>query len=103
MAASDQPEFLTVQEASQRLKVTEQTIYNWIDAGDLKSVRVGRGVRIPRSWLNEFVGYRGESPDARLQEMVTGVSREQVATSLELISQGIQQLANAIRDQLPED
>jgi len=49
-------EFLTVQEVSEYLKVNPQTVYNWLDRGELPSVRVGkRRRRIRRSDLNAFI------------------------------------------------
>jgi excisionase family DNA binding protein len=49
-------EFLTVADAAERLKLNKQTIYNWIDAGTLPHVRVGRRVRIRREDFNALVG-----------------------------------------------
>jgi excisionase family DNA binding protein len=41
-------EFLTVAEVAERLKLNQQTVRNWIDAGSLPALRVGRRVRIRR-------------------------------------------------------
>ncbi len=41
-------EFLTVAEVAGILKLNPQTIRNWIDAGTLPAVRIGRRVRIRR-------------------------------------------------------
>lgn len=48
-------EYLTVREVADRLRVTRQAVYNWITEGQLKAVRVGRGVRIPVSSIAAFV------------------------------------------------
>jgi excisionase family DNA binding protein len=37
--------FLTVNEVAQTLKLNPQTVRNWIDAGTLPAVRIGRRVR----------------------------------------------------------
>jgi excisionase family DNA binding protein len=42
-------EFLTVAEVAGILKLNQQTVRNWIDAGKLPAVHVGRRVRIKRS------------------------------------------------------
>jgi excisionase family DNA binding protein len=41
--------YLTVAEVAQTLKLNQQTVRNWIDAGALPALRVGRRVRIKRS------------------------------------------------------
>jgi excisionase family DNA binding protein len=58
--------FLTVAEVADRLRLNQQTVRNWIDAGSLPAVRVGRRVRIKRSDLNRIVenGYHGSFPAA---------------------------------------
>jgi excisionase family DNA binding protein len=42
-------DLLTVAEVAELLKLNQQTIRNWIDAGTLKSIRVGRRIRVHRS------------------------------------------------------
>ncbi len=58
--------FLTVAEVAELLRLNQQTVRNWIDAGSLPAVRVGRRVRIKRSDLNRILesGYQGSSPAA---------------------------------------
>lgn len=41
--------YLTVAEVAELLKLNQQTVRNWIDAGSLPALRVGRRVRIRRS------------------------------------------------------
>jgi excisionase family DNA binding protein len=53
MAVKEQ--YYTVQEIADRLRVTRQAIYNWIDEGKLKAVKVGRALRIPESAVADFV------------------------------------------------
>ncbi|HET9125667.1 MAG TPA: helix-turn-helix domain-containing protein [Solirubrobacteraceae bacterium] len=49
--AANEPEesYLTVAEVAATLKLNQQTVRNWIDAGTLPALRVGRRVRIKRS------------------------------------------------------
>ena len=57
---------LTVAEVAEMLRLNQQTVRNWIDAGTLPAIRVGRRVRIKRSDLNRILenGYRGTPPSA---------------------------------------
>lgn len=67
MSNSDYEEsFLTVAEVAEVLRLNQQTVRNWIDAGSLPAVRVGRRVRIKRSDLERIVesGYQGSPPPA---------------------------------------
>ncbi len=55
--------YLTVAEVAAILKLNQQTIRNWIDAGQLPAVRVGqRRVRIKRSDFDRLLqrGYTGQ-------------------------------------------
>jgi excisionase family DNA binding protein len=53
---SSHDEFLTVAEVAALLKINQQTVRNWIDAGKLPAVRVGaRRVRVTRSDLERFL------------------------------------------------
>jgi excisionase family DNA binding protein len=56
-------EFLTVAEVAEILKLNQQTVRNWIDAGKLPAVHVGRRVRIRRSDFDRLIeeGYSGSS------------------------------------------
>ncbi len=53
--------FLTVAEVADVLRLNPQTVRNWIDAGSLPAVRIGRRVRIKKSDLDRIVddGYQG--------------------------------------------
>lgn len=48
-------EFLTVADIAGLLKLNSQTIRNWIDAGKLPAVRIGRRVRVLRRDLDELI------------------------------------------------
>src|ERR1700759_2930859 len=51
-------EFLTVAEVAEMLKLTQQTVRNWIDQGSLPALRVGRRVRIRRSDFDHLLEAR---------------------------------------------
>jgi excisionase family DNA binding protein len=55
--------FLTVAEVAELLKLNQQTVRNWIDAGSLPAFRVGRRVRILRADLDQILN-RGRQGDA---------------------------------------
>jgi excisionase family DNA binding protein len=62
MATGDFEEpFLTVAEVAEILRLNPQTVRNWIDAGSLPAIRVGRRVRIKRADLDRILtdGYQG--------------------------------------------
>jgi excisionase family DNA binding protein len=65
--------FLTVAEVAELLRLNQQTVRNWIDAGSLPAVRVGRRVRIKRSDLDRILesGYQGSTPS---ESAMTGPS-----------------------------
>ena len=67
MPAGDFEEsFLTVAEVAELLRLNQQTVRNWIDAGSLPAVRIGRRVLIKRSDLDRIVesGYQSSSSSA---------------------------------------
>lgn len=48
-------EVYTVEEVQKKMKVTRQTVYNWIKSGALESFKVGRSVRITQTALDKFI------------------------------------------------
>jgi excisionase family DNA binding protein len=58
--------FLTVAEVATLLKLNQQTVRNWIDAGSLPAVRVGRRVRIPRAALDQLIQDGAQGPVPQL-------------------------------------
>ncbi len=48
-------EYYTVDEVAKALKVTRQTVYDWMRSGRLTYVIVGERRRIPQSALNTFI------------------------------------------------
>ena len=69
--------FLTVAEVAQILRLNQQTVRNWIDAGTLPATRVGRRVRIKQSDLDMIVeqGYSG-TPSASSDAAAPGPSAD---------------------------
>ena len=47
VATPDLPDYLTVADVAARLSVSDDTVSRLVDRGELKSVRIGRSVRIP--------------------------------------------------------
>lgn len=60
----DAETFLTVPEVCAYLRVSKMTVYRLIHADELASVRVGRGLRVPRSALRRFIGQGGNDLDS---------------------------------------
>ncbi len=52
-------ELFTVKEISQKLKVTEQCVYEWIYKGKLKALKIGGVVRVTEEEYNRFIGKDG--------------------------------------------
>ncbi len=61
-------EYYTVQELATKFKVTEQAIHNWIKAGKIASIKLGRARRIPAAEVERLVR-EGITEDA--QEKLT--------------------------------
>jgi excisionase family DNA binding protein len=70
VAEEAEESYLTVAEVAATLKLNQQTVRNWIDAGTLPALRVGRRVRIKRSDFERILeesysGPPGKQPDTR--------------------------------------
>ena len=54
---ADKPEeYLTVHEAAERLKVTRDTVYEWLWSGKLKGIKVSASMwRIRESEIHDFM------------------------------------------------
>ncbi len=48
-------ELLSVPEVAERLKISPQTIYRWIDEGTLAAIRIGRQYRVKESTLERLM------------------------------------------------
>jgi excisionase family DNA binding protein len=51
----DMPLMLTIKQASERLSVSRSKLYEFIHSGQIKCVRIGRSIRIPRQELEIFI------------------------------------------------
>jgi len=70
-------EFLTVAEVAELLKLNQQTVRNWIDAGKLPALHIGRRVRIRRADFDVFLGQQPASGE----DAERGVKSEPAPTS----------------------
>jgi excisionase family DNA binding protein len=55
------PELLRVEEVAWVLQIGRTKVYELIGAGELPVVRIGRSVRVPRHWLERWIGERTEA------------------------------------------
>ncbi|MDI6865787.1 helix-turn-helix domain-containing protein [Thermodesulfovibrio yellowstonii] len=47
-----------VSEVAELFRVSERTVYNWIDWGYMRAIKVGEGrgtIRVPEEAINEFI------------------------------------------------
>jgi excisionase family DNA binding protein len=44
-----------IKEVADILKVSHKTVYNWIELGHLKAIKVEKTLRVPESALEEFL------------------------------------------------
>lgn len=59
---------LTVREAAEALSLSQNGIYNLINGGQLRSVKIGRSRRISSDALAEFIQTLAENSDVALRE-----------------------------------
>lgn len=55
LIANDKAKLFTVKEVANIFRVSSMTIFRLVHSGELGSVRVGRGIRIPRQALERFI------------------------------------------------
>lgn len=70
-----QDRYQTVQELADRLEVAEATVRQWIKAGELRAIDIGKGWRIADADLESFLKSRETAP--RKQNDATAVQAEQ--------------------------
>jgi excisionase family DNA binding protein len=93
-------EFLTVAEIAERLKLNPQTVRNWIDRGDMASVRLGsRRVRVLSSELDRFINESSSAQtpdeDAARAEFNQALNAVQATTTNGDLSTALRRLAKA--------
>lgn len=54
-SSNEQPEFYLISELAEKLRVSNMTIYRYIEAGKLKAHKLGKGYRIPREEYHRFL------------------------------------------------
>jgi excisionase family DNA binding protein len=52
---TQKPEFLTVEETADLLRVGRDKVYHLIRTGQLRSIKIGKLRRVSREWIREFV------------------------------------------------
>ena len=55
------PDFLTVSEVADRLRISRQAVHKKIRSGDIPFVRVGKLYRISGTWLDEYIKRGGDA------------------------------------------
>ena len=55
MALQNHPFLLTVSEASELLRLSPNTLQNWLSQGRLKRVKIGRKTFVDRKEIEEFI------------------------------------------------
>jgi excisionase family DNA binding protein len=53
---------LTVDEVAAKLRIGRRSAYRLVETGELKSIRVGRLIRIPGWALEQLIGPTSETP-----------------------------------------
>ena len=103
MSATWDDEYLTVKEIAERLKLNPQTLRNWIDAGSLPAVRIGRRVRVRRTDLDRILA-QGTSGAVEPQPSTVAAAEalEQLAQALERARRLLGRRSAARRAELAE-
>jgi excisionase family DNA binding protein len=63
-ADPDEPEYLTVEQVADRLKVREKTVRDWISRGMLEAYKIGKILRIRSDHLDQAMEARRVSAHA---------------------------------------
>lgn len=60
-----QPNYLTVDDVAEMLRVSRMTVYRLLETNQLGHVRIGKSFRIPSSALDEYVAVNTHAPVLR--------------------------------------
>lgn len=55
MESSNAPQFLTVGEVADVMRVSKMTVYRLIHAGELPAIRVGKSFRVPSQAVSQLL------------------------------------------------
>lgn len=55
MATPAAPQFLTVNEVAEVMRVSKMTVYRLIHAGELPAIRVGKSFRVPKVAVGQLL------------------------------------------------
>lgn len=58
------PDVLTIPECQQVLRIGRSTAYRLIQSGELRCIRIGRSIRIPKKYVMEFVSKQSDANEA---------------------------------------
>ena len=50
------PTLLTVEEVAAQLRIGRNSAYNLVKSGQIKSIKIGRTIRVPKLAVLEFIG-----------------------------------------------
>jgi len=96
-------EYLTVKEIAELLKLNQQTLRNWIDAGSLPAVRIGRRVRVRRADLDRILAQSATvAPDPQASPVAPAEARKPLAEALERAQRLLGRRSAARRAELAE-
>lgn len=56
--------WMTIVEVAEELRTSKMTVHRLIHRGQIRHTKVGRGFRIRRSWLNQYVDNHTEGPES---------------------------------------
>lgn len=59
------PDVLTIPDLQKMLRIGRSTAYRLIKANDIRSVRIGRSIRIPKQFVVEYIRSNGIPVEAR--------------------------------------
>lgn len=51
----NEEKFLNLNEVAERLRVTRQSVYNWVHSGKLKAVKIGREYRVSEAEVKRLL------------------------------------------------
>lgn len=62
---SSAPQFMTVAEVADMVRVSRMTVYRMVHSGELPAVRVGNSYRVPKTAVDELLSHSAYNLDER--------------------------------------